>query len=121
MQRLSFNQMSSISIGLTLMSVSLPAFASGNIMLVYYAAGAALAQFALLAAVCIHWRRSRALPFLVVTYLVATAVAWGVALNMRADFYPLPVAIVVAIFPWLACFTLNADFFRKSSIKMGRG
>ena len=105
MHRLILNKARSILIMLMLMSVSFPVFASGDIILVYYVAGAALVQIALLTVILIFWRGSRALTASI--YVSVVVAAWYVAMSMRTDFYPLVTAMAVAVLPFAICLSVR--------------
>lgn len=110
MQRSPFSGVGLTLIGLMFMGVSTPALASGDIMLVYYAAGAVLLQLALLGVTYVQWRGNRVIA--VAMYVAVSAAVWCLALNARADFYPLATAIAVAVLPWAICFAVRTLLLR---------
>jgi hypothetical protein len=90
-------------VGVFALALSLPAYASGDPVLVYYAAGAFLLQAVLLVGVLLNnrWREIRASSALL--YFATAIAAWVMVLNARANLYPLFMAIAVALLPVIVC------------------
>jgi len=118
MKRSQFNGVGLVLIGLMFMGVSPSAWASGDIMLVYYAAGALLLQLALLGVTYVQWRGNRLIAFAI--YVAVSAAAWCLALNARADFYPLATAMAVAVLPWAICVAFRTLLVRAKRNEVGR-
>lgn len=91
------------------MGSSSSALASGNPLLLYCIAGAICVQSLLLAVFC--FKRSHAV-LAAANYIAISVLAWLVVLSMPANFFPLQVAFVLAIFPYLSCVVVAALFKR---------
>ena len=118
MKKSKFNGFGLVLIGLMFMGVSPSTWASGDIMIVYYAAGALLLQLALLGVVYVQWRGNRLIAFAM--YVAVSAAAWCLALNARADFYPLATAMAVAVLPWAICIAFRTLLARTKQNEAGR-
>lgn len=119
MRRSSFHRLELALIGLMLLWVSPAALASGDVMLVYYTAGAVLLQLALLVVTCVQWRRDSML--VVAMYTAISAVVWHLALKTRADFCPLATTVAVAVLPWAVCLAVRALLARRRRSERGGG